>query len=529
MTEKDGHEKSHVELARSLIELLPRSAGGLAATLILVLIVLAALVQLGLKAESVPAQIVVWLVVSVAVVTVIVVAIVSLRPSSLRSERSTTENLDKDVTRQRLESYASAQPRTIIGLDLGRDSIACGALNFPAKSFTENTQNLHSIALHGGQGVEVGSYVHKASGKGYEAISRAAQVIVDVAESISRLHPEALPVVGFGIAMPGLIDLDRKILKLACYGMPAGTDVVERIAQQIISYSGSRIEVLFGVPQNVGPSQFARRIFVDNDATSMARSFVIERRVLGNCACILLGQGVGAGLVAAGRLLHGDRLSAGEIGHQTLEMRKELGHYCPEATPSEKEFWTKWLDRRTAAICPCGRQGLHWEVLCNADALIEVADLAFPNIATALRDSLATAIVQPDNKATWRRELLKESVQLSNLDLDVFLDRAAMMLSVPLGIGIANLDNIIDVKTVVLFGEMTELLEDHLPSRLRPIINRFALQADDTNVLLAGSSSSWTWRGAAQIFVDSTYPADSQFPAAPRPRQVVWDLHDGLP
>ena len=40
MTEKDGHEKSHVELARSLIELLPRSAGGLAATLILVLIVL---------------------------------------------------------------------------------------------------------------------------------------------------------------------------------------------------------------------------------------------------------------------------------------------------------------------------------------------------------------------------------------------------------------------------------------------------------------------------------------------------------
>ena len=467
-----------------------------------------------------------WIVVAVttAIAVLVVLSLFPRRrrrdpePPAIESESSTASL--KCTVRDR---------GAVIGLSLGRRFMVCGALSFPASTLVDGGSSLHEIATSGGEGTALGERVSCATGSGQEIFEKAADAVLNVAKSVRRLESEALPILGIGLAMPGLIDLRRKNLRLSCSGVPAGTAVAEKLATHIMNQAPSQSVELFGINRGEGPEALARRIFIDNDATAMARGYVMEQRVTGHCACLILCDGLGAGLIVAGRLVHGHRLSAGEVGHQTLELRQNIGTYVPEATRGDQELWISWLKARANIPCPCGREGLHWEMLCSVEAVKAAADLIDPRVSPLISRALDTAIQVyscEDQRAPC--DLAAEFGEADGPRMRDVLDRIAMLYSIPLAVGIANLDNVLDLDHVVLSGEVVKLLEPHLQHRVGPIVGRFALQGDATNLIFVERTAHWIWRGAAQLFVDSTYPPDSHDRSRPGRNELAETLYQRL-
>ncbi len=111
-----------------------------------------------------------------------------------------------------------------------------------------------------------------------------------------------------GIGLPGLVDVERGVVQ---------------------SSAGGHIADLHGVP-------LAERItaatglpaFVDNDANALALgewTFGLGRGAA-SCVVLAVGSGVGAGIVADGRLVRGRSGFAGEIGHSSIDFD---GPPCP--------------------------------------------------------------------------------------------------------------------------------------------------------------------------------------------------------
>lgn len=125
--------------------------------------------------------------------------------------------------------------------------------------------------------------------------------------SISTLreaHPE---VVAVGVGMPGFVDSERGVVRKLT-NVRGWTDLPLR----------ARLSEQCGLP-----------VAVDNDANCMAYAEwrVGAGRHFRNLLCVTLGTGVGGGLIVDGRLIHGSRFGAGEIGQMSIDYQGRPGHY----------------------------------------------------------------------------------------------------------------------------------------------------------------------------------------------------------
>ena len=133
-------------------------------------------------------------------------------------------------------------------------------------------------------------------------------LIEAIAATIGSLRENHPAIAAVGVGMPGLIDSDCGIVhNLTNVTGWAGIPLREKLTRQC------------GLP-----------VVVDNDANCMA--YAEWKRGAGrgfrHAICITLGTGVGGGIIVDGRLVHGARFSAGEIGQMSIDYQGRTGHYA---------------------------------------------------------------------------------------------------------------------------------------------------------------------------------------------------------
>ncbi len=135
------------------------------------------------------------------------------------------------------------------------------------------------------------------------------------------------------------------------------------------------------------------------------------------------GTGIGGGIIIGGRLLHGFSGAAGELGHMTVEVN--------------------------GPFCGCGKRGCLEAVASRIAIAKEVAALAARGDAPYIASEYGTDIARIKSGA------LSKAIHAGDKMVESVVRRAAYAI----GIGVANLINILSPEAVVLGGGLVEAME----------------------------------------------------------------------
>ncbi|WP_029289574.1 ROK family transcriptional regulator [Cellulomonas sp. HZM] len=190
---------------------------------------------------------------------------------------------------------------------------------------------------------------------------RVGEAALELLEQLCRdlLALADRPVIGLGIASPGVIDTDGRVVQApnrGWYDLPLAALLTERLE----------------VP-----------VHVANDANTRALGEFTYGEAAGSGSMVLtIGEGVGAGIVVDGALVLGRHNAAGEIGHVTVVDAES-------AAGSDEE----------PAVCACGRAGC-LETVLSVPALRrrtsgltpEESDAALASVGRKLGIALAPVV-----------------------------------------------------------------------------------------------------------------------------------------
>jgi glucokinase len=201
---------------------------------------------------------------------------------------------------------------------------------------------------------------------------------------------------------------------------------------------------------------------LENDANAAAVGEMWRGAAQGCSAivCVTLGTGVGGGIILDGKLWHGAHHAAAEIGHMCVE---PFG----------------------GVACACGSQGC-LEVYASATAIVRMtreAKLRHPNSRLQMDTDLTS------------ENIYRAGVEGDELALEVF-----QRLGVYLGIGLANLINIINPEMLVIGGGVVNawgLFEKHMKHEVRE--RAFPLLADLVKIVPAECGDDAGLLGAARL------------------------------
>jgi len=152
-----------------------------------------------------------------------------------------------------------------------------------------------------------------------------AEIIHELRAAILRLLEQGeIPfaaLVGIGIAMPGLIDSEAGIVRVAANLAWKNVPLAELVTQAL------------GLP-----------VYLDHlgQAKVIAESLWGSGHGIENVVCLEIGSGIGAGVIMNGVVLSGSTSAATEVGHNVMDI------HGPE--------------------CTCGLNGC-WEIYCNVSAI----------------------------------------------------------------------------------------------------------------------------------------------------------------
>ena len=235
-----------------------------------------------------------------------------------------------------------------------------------------------------------------------ERIARCVQDAVDEADLSLK------QVAGVGIGAPGAVDFAEGKVIFAP-NMEGWKDVALK----------KDLEKALGVP-----------VFVENDGNIAALGVHVAelkgkpKSLIG----IFVGTGIGGGLFINGDLYSGFNHTAGEIGHMVLDLN--------------------------GPKCGCGNKGC-FEALASRTAI-------FQQIKAGIKDGEKTILTEMlgDDLADLRSGDLRKAIRRGDKFVDKVIEGAAEYI----GIGIANLVNILSPEVVVLGGGVIEALADEMMS-----------------------------------------------------------------
>ena len=141
---------------------------------------------------------------------------------------------------------------------------------------------------------------------------------------------------------------------------------------------------------------------------------------------IFVGTGIGAGLILNGKLYAGFNRTAGEIGHMILEVG--------------------------GPKCSCGNRGC-FEALASRQAI-------FRKVQSAIKDGQKTILAEMlgDELVDLRSGDLRKALRRG----DKFVERVIEEAAEYIGIGVANIINLLNPEVVVLGGGIIDALEDDM-------------------------------------------------------------------
>ena len=235
-----------------------------------------------------------------------------------------------------------------------------------------------------------------------ERIDRCVRDAVDEADLTLK------QVAGVGIGAPGAVDFEAGTVIFAP-NLEGWKDVPLK----------KELEKHLGLP-----------VFVENDANiSVLGVHVAElkskpRSVVG----IFVGTGIGGGLIVNGELYSGFNHTAGEIGHMVIDVN--------------------------GPKCGCGNKGC-FEAVASRTAI-------FQRIKAGVKDGEKTLLTEMlgDSLEDMRSGDLRKAIRRG----DKFVAKVIEQTAENIGIGVANLVNILGPEVVVLGGGVMEALADEMTS-----------------------------------------------------------------
>ena len=269
----------------------------------------------------------------------------------------------------------------------------------------------------GGTKILSGVFKHSLDSVGTSKLSTKSQRGVDaVIERIARCIQDSVDesdltlkqVAGVGIGAPGAVDFVEGRVIFAP-NLPGWKDVPLK----------KDLEKHLGVP-----------VFVENDCNIATLGVhVAELKAKPkNLVGIFVGTGIGGGMVINGELYSGFNHTAGEIGHMVLDV--------------------------SGPKCGCGNKGC-FEALASRTAI-------FQQIKAAVKDGQKTILTDMlgDDLSDLRSGDLRKAIRRGDKFVDKVIENAAEYI----GIGVANLVNILGPEVVVLGGGVIEALADEMMS-----------------------------------------------------------------
>ena len=209
-------------------------------------------------------------------------------------------------------------------------------------------------------------------------------------------------------------------------------------------------------------SALGRPVILENDANAAAVGEMWQgaARKHRTIVCVTLGTGVGGGIILDGKLWHGVNDSAAEIGHMCVE---PFG----------------------GVACGCGSNGC-LEVYASATAIVRMAREGRPR--------------HPSSRVNATDQLTAENVFFAGKDGDALALEVFHRMGDYLGIGLANLINILNPEMIVIGGGVAngwELFEQHMRHQVDE--HAFPLPASEVKIVPAECGDDAGLLGAARL------------------------------
>lgn len=242
--------------------------------------------------------------------------------------------------------------------------------------------------------------------------------MVDLVKQVTKdVHMEN--VAGIGVAAPGPLDVHTGVV-LRAPNMPGWINIPLR----------ERLTQLLKKP-----------IYLDNDANAAA---IGEQRFgagqgVQNLVYMTVSTGIGGGIIAHGRILHGMRGLAGEVGHMIIDAK--------------------------GAKCGCGNSGC-LEALASGTAIarqaVQLIESGLPTVLTEMVNDDLTKITA---------ELVTKAAEEGDGMCQELLQRAGENI----GIGIVNLFHLFNPEVVVIGGGVSQA-GDLIFTPIRETVEKRAMQ-----------------------------------------------------
>lgn len=215
---------------------------------------------------------------------------------------------------------------------------------------------------------------------------------------LGRHHIKRSEILGAGVGVPGAIDPKTQVIQKSpnlpsWEGIPLGKLLIKKLKLPV---------------------------FIENDANAAALGefFFGSGRHVNHFIYMTVSTGIGSGIVVNGRLLRGEKGTAGEVGHMTME--------------------------RNGNICPCGKKGC-LEAYSSGTAM-----------ATYVKSELRRGRHSNFFKKLKSSEITGQLVARAAAQNDSLAIEARAVAADYLGMALANLINLLNPKRIILGGGVME-------------------------------------------------------------------------
>lgn len=269
------------------------------------------------------------------------------------------------------------------------------------------------------------------------------KIVASIEEKLMQASIDKEQILGIGVGAPGFIDVEKGAIYEA---VNIGWDYFPL---------KDELEKALQLP-----------VFVDNDANLAAAGEMWQGAAVGakNMLCVTLGTGVGGGIITHGKIVHGFKGMAGEIGHTTVAIDGGVP-------------------------CNCGKIGC-LETIASATGITRMAIEALANSSSGMLKEMATKNGQITAKAVFAAAKKNDKLAL----------RIVHEALKHLGLVIGNLANALNPQVIIIGGGVSqagsfllEILQHYVKQYTIPKVYR------DTEIRLAALGNAAGVVGAAWL------------------------------
>jgi glucokinase len=250
---------------------------------------------------------------------------------------------------------------------------------------------------------------------------------------------------------------ERVVIKAAAVVVPGTVDAANKVVVQV-----PNIPCLDSFPlQQALAKELGWPVVLENDANAAALGEMWQGAARGyaTIVCLTLGTGVGGGIILQGKLWRGADGSAGEVGH----------------TP---------VDPQGIVKCKCGSTGC-LEMYASGTAIVRLTREALPRFPASILAG---------------EELSARKVYEAGTRGDALAIEVLASMGRSLGIGLANLINLLNPEIIVIGGKVANawpLFADHMHKEV--LARAFALPAQRVKIVPAECGDDAGLLGAAWL------------------------------